>query len=62
MQRLNHFILVLFCATTLIAGIAKGKSLYTIVETGSSKVWTYEIDANSLIYQTEYDSPFMAVP
>jgi hypothetical protein len=52
----------LFCLIIFVASSVKGKSLYTIVETGSSKVWAYEIDANSLIYQTEYDSPFMAVP
>ena len=56
MQRTNNFVMVSFCMIILIAGIAKGKSLYTIVNTDSSKIWAYEIDANSLTYQTEYDS------
>jgi len=48
----------LFCLIILVSATAKGKSLYTIVDTGSSKVWAYEIDANSLTYPTEYDSPY----
>ena len=58
MQRTNNFVTVLLCVIILIPGIAKGKSLYTIVDTGLAKVWAYEIDANSLTYQTEYDSPY----
>jgi hypothetical protein len=43
---------------TLVSTVQAGKSVYVISSTNANKVQAYKVDANSLTYQTEYDTTY----
>ena len=49
---------VIIVCVMLISTANAGKSVYVISSTNANKVQAYKVDANSLTYQTEYDTTY----
>jgi len=61
MEHGKKFIIVIFClltCVTLVSTVQAGKSVYVISNTNARKVQAYKVDANSLTYQTDYDTTY----
>ena len=57
-KKLTIGIFCLLTCVTLVSTVQAGKSVYVISSTNAKKVQAYKVDANSLTYQTDYDTTY----
>ena len=55
-QKLSVVLAVIL--SMFVSNLYASKSVYVISNTGDKKVQAYEVDANSLTYQTDYDTTY----